>query len=187
MNKDNSQNDYLLWNSFLSGNREAYELIYKNYVYTLFSYGLQFSSDRELVKDCIQDVFEKLHKNREKLKSTDNIKAYLFAIMKNSMINLLKKEQTYLQYIGGLQEEETSTELSAHEKWESKENEVIMKSKIRHVLSLLTPRQKEAIYYRYMQGMDISEIAGLMNSNYQSVQNLIQRSFKKIREDMSNL
>jgi RNA polymerase sigma factor (sigma-70 family) len=169
----------LLWDRFLSGDDEAYACIYKQYVQRLFSYALQFTSDRELIKDCIQDVFEKLHKNREKLKQTDNVKVYLFVILKNSLINSLKKEQTYFQYIGGIDASETETAVHILEQKEEEEN---IRGKVQQIFRLLTPRQKEIMFYRYIEEMDIKDIALIMEMNYQSVQNLIQRSIKKARE-----
>ena len=53
---------------------------------------------------------------------------------------------------------------------------------VREALRLLTDRQREIIYYRYIEELSIEEIASLMDMNYQSVQNSIQRSIKKIRE-----
>lgn len=98
-NRAVNKEESLLWKRFLSGDNEAYTCIYKRYVQVLFSSALQYTMDKELIKDCIQDVFEKLYKNRHKIKSTDNVKAYLFVILKNSLINALQKEKTYLQYI----------------------------------------------------------------------------------------
>ena len=40
---------------------DFFDKLYSKYVQVLFVYGLQFTSDRELVKDCIQDVFVKLY------------------------------------------------------------------------------------------------------------------------------
>lgn len=48
-------------------------------------------------------------------------------------------------------------------------------------MSQLPSRQKEVIYYRYIQELKLDEITGLMGMNYQSVQNLLQRSLKKFR------
>ncbi|WP_347394504.1 RNA polymerase sigma factor, partial [Parabacteroides leei] len=53
--------------------------------------------------------------------------------------------------------------------------------KLKEILSSLPPRQKEIIYYRFIQELSMDEICILMNLNYQSAQNLIQRSLKKIR------
>ncbi|MDR1090995.1 MAG: sigma-70 family RNA polymerase sigma factor [Prevotella sp.] len=171
----------LLWNKFLSGDDEAYALIYKQYVQILFSYALQFTSDRELIKDCIQDVFEKLHKNRTKLKQTDNVKVYLFVILKNSLINVLKKEQAYLQYIGEIEGDPSESE-TASDKLEESEDDKNVQHIVRQVFAVLTPRQKEIMFYRYIEGLEIKDIASIMEMNYQSVQNLIQRSIKKARE-----
>lgn len=59
-----------------------------------------------------------------------------------------------------------------------------MQKTIRTVLSLLTDRQREIIYYRYIEELSIEEIAVLTGMNYQSVQNTIQRSLKRIRESL---
>lgn len=179
----NTPDESTLWDRFLSGDKDAYSCIYKKYVQILFSYGLQFTSDRELIKDCIQDVFEKLHNNRDKLKPTDNLKVYLFVILKNSLINVLKKEATYFQHIDKIDHPHTE-EVTAIDKLEEKEEQANTKKKIENIFSLLTSRQKEIMYYRFVEELEIKQIATLMDMNYQSVLNVIQRSLKKIREDM---
>ena len=50
------------------------------------------------------------------------------------------------------------------------------------MLESLTPRQKEVLYYRYMKNLTYDEIGEIMQMNYQSTLNLIQRSIKKLRE-----
>ncbi|MDH6306051.1 RNA polymerase sigma factor (sigma-70 family) [Parabacteroides sp. PF5-5] len=65
------------------------------------------------------------------------------------------------------------------------EQEQERQDKMNAILESLTPRQKEVIYYRYVEGMKIDEICKLMEMNYQSVQNLIQRSIKKVRSTFS--
>ena len=174
-----NDNESLLWDKFLSGDDDAYACIYRRYVQTLFSNALQFTTDRELIKDCIQDVFEKLHRNRHKLKPSDNVRVYLYVILKNSLINALKKERTYLYYIGGI--ESPSYEIVS-DKLEEKEEKKKAQVKIQQIFDLLTPKQKEIIYYRYIRELDIKDIASITGMNYQSVQNVVQRSIKKIRE-----
>ncbi|MFR1274228.1 MAG: sigma factor-like helix-turn-helix DNA-binding protein [Parabacteroides merdae] len=58
-------------------------------------------------------------------------------------------------------------------------NNTIINKKVKEILSILTPRQKEIIYYRFIQEMSMEDICILMDINYQSAQNLIQRSLKK--------
>ena len=87
------KDDASVWNRFLDGDREAYAHIFERYVRVLFMYGSQFTGDRELVKDCIQDVFVKIYSNRSNLRPTDNIKYYLFAALRNSLLNNLKRNK----------------------------------------------------------------------------------------------
>lgn len=61
------------------------------------------------------------------------------------------------------------------------------RKQVEKILSLLTSRQKEIIYYRFIQEMSMEEICTLMDLNYQSAQNLIQRSLKKIRSSMGDI
>lgn len=42
--------------------------------------------------------------------------------------------------------------------------------KVKEILSILTPRQKEIIYYRFIQEMSMEDICILMDINYQSAQ-----------------
>ena len=60
--------------------------------------------------------------------------------------------------------------------------------RIRRILSeellKLPPRQKEALYLRYVQQIPLAEIAHILDMNYQSVRNLIYRAFTKLRKNI---
>lgn len=185
MGKGTLNNDSLLWSNFLSGDDNAYSCIYEQYVQVLFKYGLHFTSDRDLIKDCIQDVFEKIHKNRNKLNQTDNIKLYLFVILKNTLLNILKREER-IQSIDSIDNGADDLEDTIENKLIKEEENSITEQKIKLVYSLLTPRQKEVIYYRFVECLSISEISIIMGMNYQSISNLIQRSIKKVRKDIED-
>ena len=169
----------ILWKSFRNGDNDSFELIYKNYADILFRYGIQFTSNESLVKDAIHDVYVKLYNDRLRLKTEVNIKFYLFTCLKNHLYNLLKRELFFDkvdleegEYLDPCAEEQVTVTLNQKE----------LQQTVRKVLSMLTDRQREIIYYRYMEELSIEEIAILMDMNYQSVQNSIQRSIKKIRE-----
>lgn len=180
--KDNCINeDSLLWSDFLTGNNEAYSTLYRRFVQVLFLFGLHFTTDRELVKDCIQDVFEKLFRDRNKLNQTDNVKIYLLVVMKNALLNKLKREKKSFQYMNA-DTQMPSEEKSVADELEEKENEDRQQQQIHEIFSHLTSKQREILYYRYIENLDIKEIAILTNMNYQSVINLIHRSVKRARE-----
>jgi RNA polymerase sigma factor (sigma-70 family) len=137
------------------------------------------------VKDCIQDIFANLYRNKKNLVTPDNVKAYLFVSMKNSLLRYLYNDNMYER-----KEAETETapfllEPTVEEEYMDNEELLGRKEIIEKLLSVLSPRQKEIIYYHFIQELQWTEICKLMNLNYQSAQNLIQRALKKIRESFN--
>ncbi|MEM1135004.1 MAG: hypothetical protein AAGI07_04130, partial [Bacteroidota bacterium] len=87
-----AKKDVDIWASFKKGDEEAFLYIYNKYFYDLMNYGIQFSQDIELLKDCIQDLFISLRKKRESLGDISySIKSYLFKSLKRSIIKKLAK------------------------------------------------------------------------------------------------
>ena len=174
----NTIDEQLLWEKTLAGDDLAYACLYRKYLNELFSYGMCFTTNRELVKDCIQDIFVKIYSNRLNLNQTDNVKLYLFIALKNTLFNVFEKDKS-LFFIDTV-EPVFTVEYSIEDKLIANEYQEEQKKYINKILDLLPPRQKEVLYYRYVKGMTLNEICDIMKINYQSVQNLIQRSIKKM-------
>ena len=172
------------WQEFVSGNDDSYCWIYTTYAQKLYQYGMCFTTDTELVKDCIQDIFTYLYRNKAQLVSPDNIKVYLFTALKNNLIKQIHKETITENLV---EDVPFVLELTVEEQFIQDEQYKNERKQVEKILSLLTSRQKEIIYYRFIQEMSMEEICTLMDLNYQSAQNLIQRSLKKIRRSMGDI
>src|SRR3954468_16966226 len=83
--------DKVLWESFKSGDEIAFITIYKSYCNMLYNYGCQFTEDKEMVRDCLQDFFIYLRKNKAGFGETNSIKMYLFKAFKRRVVDYLKK------------------------------------------------------------------------------------------------
>lgn len=169
-----------LWERFIGGDDNAYTQLYNLYIDDLFAYGMHFTPDRESVKDCIQEVFITLYKNRSRQKNIGNLKCYLFASLKNELFDLFKKSVEYYQI--DTIEPVFGVEYSVEDLFMEDEIDKYNQAKVNEILQSLTPRQHEVIYYRYVEEMSYEEIGLLMHMNYQSVRNLIYRSIQKARE-----
>ena len=174
------ENDLSLWNSFLTGDVDAYELIYKQHVQYLFSYGMSLTSNRELVKDCIHDIFIRIYNNRNKLGQTNNIRLYLQTALRNTLFNEFKKLNSH-QCFDNIMEVKNTTE-DIEDNLIERENEIDQKERIDVLKTILTHRQQEIIHYRFVEELGIEDISKLLNINYQSVANIIQRALKKMRK-----
>ncbi|MDU1891661.1 MAG: sigma-70 family RNA polymerase sigma factor [Dysgonomonas sp.] len=182
-NQNIFEDSSLLWDSFLKGSDNAYNHIYENFAKKLFVQGLQFTSDRELIMDCIHDVFINIYKNRTTLKPVNNLKIYLFISLRNSIVSALKKQNNQFEELDETSDQAYISDNSdIEEELIYRENASNTQQYISQLLLQLTTRQREAIHYRFYENMSIDEICILMDMKYQSVQNLIQRSLKKISD-----
>ncbi|MDR0574852.1 MAG: sigma-70 family RNA polymerase sigma factor [Tannerella sp.] len=173
----------MLWEKLLAGDEDACTYIYRKYIEELFSYGMRFTSDRELVKDCIQDLFVKIYCNCPSLNHTENVRLYLFKALKNTMFNVFEKDKSLYQI--DTIEPVFTVEYTIEDELIENETEQERRDKLNKAMETLTPHQREVIYYRYTKGLKINHICEIMEMNYQSVQNLLQRSIKKLRSALA--
>lgn len=169
------------WARFKSGDVTALESIYREHIRSLIHYGLKITDDLDLIKDSIQDLFIELWRDRQNLADTDQPKYYLFRALRNKLSKSLSKQsfigegELYLSS-GKLVTEYVELEVV------DKEQETQIKRTIEQVLKKLPRRQQEAVYLRFYQNVPYEVIAAMMNMNYQSVLNLMQRALRSMRK-----
>ena len=178
-------NDQTLWSKFLDGNEQVLSLIYLRHVNALFDYGCKMTTDHNLVKDCIQDIFCTIIKNRQTLSGTDNIRLYLFKALKRKIIREIQKSHRLQQVESEPVVGFNLAFLHSFDHTEFELNERQKKELVEAVDSL-TDRQKEAIYLRFTRGLDYKEISMILNLNYQSARALIHRAIAKLRAILSD-
>lgn len=172
------------WKAFISGDDDAFGWIYSTYVKRLFQYGTCLCTDKESVKDCIQSLFTDLFRNRTRVDRLQNVKVYLFSALKHNLVKAIRRKSM----VEDLTEDMPFLlALSTEEQFIADEKYCREKEEVAQLLTLLTPRQKEIIYFRFIQEMSMEDICSIMKMNYQSAQNLIQRSLRKLRERRSSL
>jgi RNA polymerase sigma factor (sigma-70 family) len=153
----------------------------KKYYSALKSYGIRFTQDEALVKDCIQEVFISLWQRRDNITTVLSLKYYLLRAVKNKVLKSLD-QKAHKTAIAEWQEkydffQEFSVERLIIEKQVSEEKAIAL----RKTLSQLSPRQHEVIYLKFYQRLDHGQIADLMNISRQSVYNLLHEALQKLR------
>ena len=148
-----------LWLLCLNGDRDAFKEMYCRFYSLLYYYGLKLVSDKELVKDCIQDIFIKIIQNHSTLSPTLNVKGYLIKTLRNKIIDTIEKESF-------LEEDDKNTY-----------SRLLMDA-----FSRLSPHQQEIIYLYYVNELKHEDIAEILGINYQSSKNLLFRSLSKLKK-----
>ncbi|MGV3762494.1 RNA polymerase sigma factor [Parapedobacter sp.] len=163
--------DAIIWKRFQLGDKDAFTKLVNQNSDLLYGYGRRFSSDEELVRDCIQDVFLTLWRRRAHLSETTCIRFYLMKALRQRIVRESTKWKSTLP-LDTIPQDKDNFSIDL-------ENDVNLpvsaKSLLKAYVDKLTPRQREIIYLRFYENLKQEKIAELMGLNRQSVYNL-QRS-----------
>lgn len=182
MDVNNEEN---LWASFKEGSEVAFAQVYNGYFKILFNYASKFSSDRELVKDCIHDLFIELWESRQNLSSTTSIKFYLFKAVRYAMLDKLKSQQKLVLDPDSASSDEFEFVLPHESLLISQQLTEERKQQVLTALNSLTVRQREAIFLKFYNDLTYEEIASVMALSVESSYNLIYRALNVLRQKLS--
>ena len=183
------KNDYSdessLWNAFRHGNEEAYAHIYENHFFALYNYGIKIIRNKELVKDCIQDLFINLWRTKENLGEVTSIKPYLYKALRHDLIRKLHGEghKVSLSPEQGNHydfEMVLSHEVHLIESQIEKEQKAFLLKE----LNTLTKRQKEVIFLKFYENLSYQEIATVMGISVDAVYNLLSLALGLLKKNM---
>lgn len=154
--------------------------LYDKHIDNLFAFGSRFSSDREMIKDCIQDVFVKLYTKKDNLDNVENIDCYLYVSLRNRI------NDEYRRNLRLCDKEINDTDMKkvaeadafAHEK---QERQQVLSATVERFFDKLSPRQQQIINLYYIEQRKYDDICRIMGINYQSVRNLMHRSIMRLR------
>ncbi|MFD2935141.1 RNA polymerase sigma factor [Spirosoma flavum] len=175
-----TSDDYVLWQLFRAGDKQALGVLAERYYRMLKHYGQKFMVDGAVVEDCIQELFLQLWQNRLQINETDSVRHYLLKSIRHHIL-LYLRSQKRVHY------DELGWDTSVGEDVDSEtllirqETLVSLTKTIQDQLALLPAREREALYLRYYENLSIPEIAEVMNVTRQSVSNFIQKALNKLR------
>lgn len=169
----------LLWQRSVAGDKVAFCQLVEAHYAVLFNYGATFTSDRELIKDTLQDLFVQLWEKRETL-HIRFLTIYLLRSIRNNLFQAFRESHLSLVTID-TDTHDHSDESNIEEIMIFQEADSQAKTRISEAISHLPRRQKEVIFLKYYQGLDNEKIAELMQVNRQSVANFLHKAILTLR------
>jgi len=167
----------MLWESFRKGDKEAFAALFREHYGILYRFGNKFTTDTELLEDCIQELFIELWQAKSQAPVL-SVKAYLLKSLKYKLLKAFRKNGKILPLHDNRDvpfELSHETFLISQQESDEKKRQVIM------ALQRLSHRQKEIIYLKYYQNLSYEEVSEIMNINYQVARNLLYQAIKSLK------
>ena len=172
------------WHDIINGNEDAFLALYQEYYRSLFSYGFNLTADRELTKDCVQELFLDIWNKRQTLnKDVDNLQSYLFTWLRRKIsrteIKLAREKSSERS------REVNDTKVFCYEElliaFQQSEEK---KEQLSRALSTLTTKQLEMVRLKFFENLSYAQISEKTNLTTRTIYNLIYEAISRLREAM---
>ena len=172
------------WKEMKEGSKTAFLNIYHENYNILFSYGFSLTCDKEITKDCIQDMFLEIWNTRISINSdVQNVRSYLCTWLRRKISRVQSKisKERYSKSCF----EEPDRNISSYETLLiAFQDDEEKKERLMRALSHLTKKQLEIIRYKFFKNLSYEEIANKTNLTIRTIYNTIHIAVRQLREDV---
>lgn len=160
------------------------ENIYNSHVDDLYAYAVACGFNRNAIMDAIHDLFYRLCNNPSQLNTVDNIRNYLFAALKNTLLNTVRDKKEIISIDDFLTHETfyLNIKVTIEDKLVGAEEQEKISQTITTMLNSLTPRQRQIVYLRYVEEQSYEEITSQMSIDINSCHKLMHKAITALRE-----
>lgn len=133
--------------------KKQFENIYTEQADAIYRFCLYKTSNKQQAEDLAQEAFVRLWNSMSEEKDIDNLKAFLYQITRNLIVDFYRKKKALS--LDGLQEQGFEPSNIDHEQIENKsEISIVVK-----VIEKLDEKYRDVVYLKLVEDMDITEIA----------------------------
>ena len=174
MNKDL---DMKLYNEYLSGDKEAFELLYNKYKNKIQYFICNIIKDYQKAEDITQEVFIYILQNN--VREDCSFKYYIYLVAKSRAINYINMEKRHTD----LNEKYVFPEAEEIQKDVS---EIIIKEEtkkeLKEAIDKLDDKYKNAIYLTKIEELSYNETAQILDETIENTKVLVHRGKKELRK-----
>jgi len=173
----------------VAGDRDAFEELINTYHRRIFAMVYSRITSRMDAEDITQEIFVRAFQGVKSLRDPELFKPWLYRIALNAVNDFLRKKRLRSIFTLFTREQDHdevpdptgsgSDYLEHKEFW----------ARLKEFFSRLSPSEREAFRLRFLDGLCIREIAGVMEKNESTVKTHLYRAVEKFRResDLSGL
>lgn len=170
-----------LWQQSKAGDNAAFCRLADKLYRTLFNYATSFTSDREYIKDAIQELLIHIWEKRQTI-NIQFVTIYFLKSLRNQILQEFRRNKHPFLDIDEIDEitdnHTIETEIEEHETYSESQR------RVRSAINELPKRQREAIFLKFYEGLENEQIADMMQVNRQSVANLLFKAITTLKSQI---
>lgn len=164
------------------GDVTAFEMLFRTYYQPLCHYAYSFLQDREDAEEIVQSTFLMVWEKRDTLAIRTSVKPYLYAMVRNACINVLKHEKIKQKHAG--------EELAVADRSCDSVSQMVasneLEYKITAALEALPEQCRMVFKLSRFEELKYAEIAEQLNISVKTVENHMGKALKIMREQLKD-
>jgi RNA polymerase sigma-70 factor (ECF subfamily) len=143
-----------------------------------------------IAEELAQDVFIRVYRSRGKYRPDAKFTTWLFRITMNIALNWRRDTRREAGFVRLDRDLQGSRRLQLSD-WEPRADELLMRAQrareIRMAIETLPPKQLAAVLMHKYEGMDYTQIAGVLDCSIPALKSLLFRAYETLRRRLSHL
>lgn len=169
--------------SQLQNDDAAFEIFFRNHFTILCAYcQFKYSFDLDSAKEAVHTGFIKLWENRQSIAPGSSVKAYLYKIVSNTCLDLIKHrkvKQQHEKYVIHHSSQQNTLHYPDFTDLKS------LKEIIDQTVSEMPPQMRRVFELSRYEGLKYAQIANLLNLSVNTVETQIHRALLKLKKKLS--
>ena len=169
--------DKKLYNDYLNGEKEAFEILYNKYKNKIEYFIYNIVKDYQKAEDIAQETF--IYVIQHQMRENSSFKYYIYLVARSKALNYInvekRRNEITEKYFANDNEQIEKDVLDIITTEESKKE--LLES-----IELLDERYKNAIYLVNIEGLSYEETSKILGETLQNTKNLIHRGKKQLRK-----
>ncbi len=161
-------------------NHVVFKRLFEDVYQELVGHANEYLFDSGLSEDVVQEVFVQLWEKSNSIHLKTNLKAYLYAMVRNRCLNMLKVVK--ITDRSKMLEQEVSANLKYTPEWHLEEDKNARYKKVQYVLAHLPAKMKKIVMLRFINNYRYKEIAEELGVSTNTVKTQLKRARLKFDE-----
>jgi len=168
----NNASDQELSQAIRNSDAHAFKILYERYHRIIGHFIYQRTHSVDLTRDLLQDVFTRLWIKRDRLNPSKSIKAYLYRIAGNLVIDHIRKRTTERKYSSNVRMKQPS----------SQDGLIELQTSIDMAVANLPEKARTVFMLSRYEGLKYVEIAEVCNISVKTVESRMSKALKLLQQ-----
>ncbi|UCE19771.1 MAG: sigma-70 family RNA polymerase sigma factor [Gemmatimonadota bacterium] len=169
------------------GDPGAFDMIVKRYKMRLLNFVFRFVGDRDQAEELVQETFLRVFRERKNHERISNFSTWIFTIAGNLAKSELRRRKRWRFFSLDQPESEEGTEFEIPDESQRPDDlthDRMIERAVEEAMETLSPKYREAVILRDIQGFAYEEIAEIIGCPVGTVKSRVNRARLRLQEEL---